>query len=85
MTKNEFKTWLRRNGFKGEGSTGNRTPLRKIMQHCVCVRSGRRFRFHMESNEVDIGEPFQTFDRWANSTEETVSLEDFMNRYKKGK
>jgi hypothetical protein len=33
---------------------------------------------------VDIGERPETFDRWANSTERTVSWNDFVSLFKKG-
>jgi hypothetical protein len=70
-----LKTWLRRNRFKGEGVPA--VPLRECTGYVV--RSNRRFR--IRGNEVDIGETHATFDRWANSTERTVSLEEFKNEF----
>lgn len=72
-----LKTWLRRNGFRGEGAPS--TPMRACSGYVV--RSGRRFR--IRGDEVDIGEVHATFDRWANSTERTIPLEDFKKEFAK--
>lgn len=84
----KLKTWLKRNGFKGEGYPGDRMPMRECRGYVV--RSGRRFRIRHEDVRdvsthivVDIGETHDTFDRWANSTERTVWLSQFMNEFKR--
>lgn len=46
-------------------------------------RSGRKFRVREASSLVDIGEIHETFDRWANSTERTISIADFKNEFAK--
>ena len=73
----KLKTWLKRNGFKCEGHP------RKPMRECngYLERSGRKFR--IRDNLVDIGEKFETFDRWANSIERTATLDDFMKEFEK--
>lgn len=74
--KSKLKTWLRRNGFKGEGRP------RKPMRECngYVERSGRKFR--VRSDIVDIGD--DDFDRWANSTERTITIDEFMLEFAKG-
>ena len=67
----KLKTWLKRNGFKCEC----RQPMRSCNGYVE--KGGRKFRFRERDGLVDIGEPKETFDRWANSTEKTVTLEEF--------
>lgn len=76
-----LKTWLRRNGFVGEGGWKRRTPLR----HCAgyVERDGRKFRIREHDGAVDIGEPLETFDRWANSTERTITILEFKEEFKR--
>ena len=35
-------------------------------------------RFRFDDNEVDVAEPFSTFDRWANSTMYRVTIQDLL-------
>lgn len=74
----DLKTWLRRNGFVNEGI---RTPMRECYGYVK--RSGRNFRVRQSVNEVDIGEMYEMFDRWANSTERTISIEEFKTEFAK--
>ncbi len=78
-----IKTALRRAGFKSEGSPGRRKSMRECDGHII--GNGRRYRIRIQAGIVDIGEPNETFDRWANSTERSVPLEEFMrtNREKR--
>lgn len=69
----KLKTWLKRNGFIGEGSKGSRQPMRECNGYVV--RKGRHYR--IRGDVVDIGERTETFDRWANSTERTIPLVEF--------
>lgn len=71
----KLKTWLKRNGFRCEA----KQPMRSCNGYVE--RSGRKFR--IRDGVVDIGEKFETFDRWANSTERTISLEEFMKEFQK--
>jgi len=75
----QLKTWLKCNGFKSEGYAGKRQPMRETNGYLQ--RSGRHFR--VRGDVVDIGEPYDTFDRWANSTERTIPLEQFKSEYVK--
>lgn len=75
----KMKTWLKRNGFVGEGRP--RQPMRETNGYLE--RSGRKFRVRELSNEVDIGEVFETFDRWANSCERTISIREFKQEFAK--
>lgn len=66
-----IKTKLKRNGFKvGRAFFG--------FDCCVCKKGNRfyRFRFWSHPQEVDVSDT--DFDRWANSTERTVLLDEFM-------
>ena len=73
----KLKTWLRRNGFRCEANQ----PMRSCKGYVE--RSGRKFRIRPFDGVVDIGETFDTFDRWANSTERTISLDEFKQEFSK--
>ena len=75
----KLKTWLKRNGFKGEGVAGDRVPMRECVGYVE--RNGRKYRIRERDGFVDIGEPLGTFDRWANSTEKTIPLTTFLKEY----
>jgi hypothetical protein len=74
-----MKTWLKRNGFVGEGKPP--TPMRA--SNGYVDRNMRKFRIRESTNEVDIGELKETFDRWANSRERTISIEEFKLEFSK--
>lgn len=74
-----LNTWLKRNGFVGEGNP--RQAMRE--SNGYIERSGRKFRVREASGLVDIGELYETFDRWANSTERTISIADFKKEFTK--
>jgi hypothetical protein len=69
-----IKTKLKRNGFKVNRAFYGRG--------CVCKKGGRLYRFRFWSNPqmVDISDT--AFDRWANSTERSVLLGEFMKEVK---
>lgn len=75
----EMKTWLKRNGFVGEGNP--RQPMRETNGYIE--RSGRKFRVRELYDEVDIGEIHETFDRWSNSCERTISVVEFKKEFSK--
>ena len=84
--KSEIKTFLKRNGFKGEGFAGNRTPIRSCRGYVE--RNNRKFRIRhancMDKSTpivVDVGETIDKFDRWANSVERTISINDFFKEF----
>lgn len=70
-----LKTLLRRNGFDvprdfyGKGC-------------CWAKKGGRLYRFRFASDAVDVSCPVADFDRWANSTEITMSIEALKARMK---
>jgi hypothetical protein len=68
-----FKTFLKRRGFKVKRDFygGN---------CCIAKKSGRLWRFRFHAGMVDISCEIGGFDRWANSTEVTVNLEEFKSR-----
>lgn len=76
----KLKNWLRRNGFVGEGMKGRKKPMRQCNGYVE--RNGRKYRFREKSGVVDIGEKFETFDRWANSIEDTIPIEQFISEFK---
>lgn len=80
LMNSKTKTWLKRNGFRGEGKP------RKAMRECngYVERSGRKFRIRLSDGVADIGEPISSFARWANSCEKTISLEQFFKEYGRG-
>jgi len=69
LINSKLKTWLKRNKFKCEANQ----PMRSCNGYME--RFGRKFR--IRDNVVDIGEPKETFCRWANSTERTIPLDQF--------
>ena len=79
--KSRLKTWLKRNGFLSERRWGPRTPMRETIGYVA--RSGRNFRIRQTAGEVDIGEVYATFDRWANSRERVVTIDEFKREFGK--
>lgn len=80
----EFKTFLKRKGFE--------VPRDFYKRGSIAKRDNRLYRFRWWSHtykngnysfptsfKVDISEPVQNFDRWANSTEKTITFEEFLN------
>lgn len=78
MSDSSVKTWFARHGFKPAGFRSN---SRNWFSHSrrVCRRAGRFFRIRKTDGQwvVDISD--LEFDRWANSTEKTVTLHEFMH------
>ena len=90
MSLSEFKTWLWRHGVRKDRAVFTRW-------NCDFYRGNRRFRLryrttitmpdieHLQQVDglitavVDFSD--LDFDRWANSTEETLTLTQFMERY----
>ena len=64
-----FKTLLKRNGFKVKRDFYGPSC-------CIAQLGGRQYRFRFDSDEVDVSCPMADFDRWANSTDETMSIEE---------
>ena len=68
-----FKTLLKRNGFKVKRDFyGARC--------CIAQHGGRQYRFRFDSGVVDVSCPLADFDRWANSTALTMSIEEMKVR-----
>ncbi len=89
MSLSAFKTWLWRHGFHKDRAVFTRW-------NCDFRRGNRRFRLryrttvtmpdieHLQHNTtvtavVDVSD--EDFDRWANSTEVTLTLAQFMEEY----
>lgn len=73
MSPSEFKTLLKR--------MGHRVPRDFYRGACISRKYNRLFRWRWWAKEgfmVDIGEPDETFDRWANSVEVTVKAHLFL-------
>lgn len=94
MNKSTLKTKMRRAGFacsphhwvqttsdepnkEVQGIT--RSAWRKHWKYCHA--HGRNYKVRWHAGVVDISEVYATFDRWANSTERTLSIEDFAKEY----
>lgn len=81
MNKSSVKTWLSRNGYVPVGFGSNK---RNCMLRASFRKSGRLFRVRREKSMagiewvIDVGEPLETFDRWANSTITTIPFEFFI-------
>ncbi len=75
MSLSAFKTWLWLHGFRKDRAVFSRW-------NCDFRRGNRRFRLRYDATVtavVDVGD--NDFDRWANSTEETLTLTQFMEKY----
>lgn len=70
-----LKTLLRRNGFKikrdfyGPG-------------YCIAQRNGKQWRFRFDDGVVDVSCDLWDFDRWANSTDRILNLEELKAKLK---
>lgn len=76
VNKSTLKTKMRRAGFKCEPHT---QAWRKGWTYCKA--RGRHFRVRWKDGTVDIGETYDSFDRWANSTERQLSIEEFVEEF----
>jgi hypothetical protein len=72
--RSAIKTKLKRNGFKVNRAFYGR--------ECVCEKGGRLYRFRFWSNPQMVDMSDTNFDRWANSTERSVLLGEFMKEVK---
>lgn len=70
-----FKTLLKRNGFKIKRNFYGR-------ECCIAKRNGRRWRFRFDANKVDVSCDLWDFDRWANSTDRILDLEELKAKLK---
>jgi hypothetical protein len=70
-----FKTLLKRNGFKvprdfyGQGC-------------CIALRYGRKWRFRFDAGKVDVSCELWDFDRWANSVDRIIYIEELKGKLK---
>lgn len=76
INKSTLKTKMRRAGFRTEV---RKESWRKYWMYCRA--HGRRYRVRWGHGVVDIGETYDSFDRWANSTERTLSIEEFVQEF----
>ena len=74
MTKSQLKTKMYRAGFRTKPFA-----WRKHWKYCKAF--GRFFRVRLHRGVVDVGEACETFDRWANSTERTLSIDEFAKEF----
>lgn len=77
MSPSEFRTKMKRAGFHFDRGFPN-------WSNCVAMspNKDRYYRVRPDSGEVDMSCPVEDFDRWANSTDETWSMEHFVNYLK---
>ena len=68
-----FKTLLKRNGFKVKRDFFE-------ARCCIAQHGGRQYRFRFDSGVVDVSCPLADFDRWANSTDLTMSIAEMKVR-----
>lgn len=97
INKSTLKTKMRRAGFRAsplrwtqwnfddgvETTSHGLSRMAWRKQWMYCKAFGRYFRVRWNAGEVDIGETYDSFDRWANSTERTLSIEEFVQEYLK--
>lgn len=77
VSPSEFKTFLKRNGFK--------VSRKFFYDGAIAIYNNRFYRFRFFSSEllnVDISCPIEDFDRWANSVDELMTLQDFYKSFK---
>jgi len=92
MNQSTLKTKMRRAGFRcspchwtqydfdDKVTHGlSRMAWRKNWKYCKAF--GRPFRVRWRAGVVDVGEVYETFDRWANSTERTLTVDEFAKEY----
>lgn len=92
ISKSTLKTKMRRAGFRcgphhgkvwwpdgTESKTIRRSAWRQGWMYCQA--HGRHYRVRWHAGVVDIGEVYETFDRWANSCERTLSIEEFVQEF----
>ena len=70
MSPSQFKTMLRRRGYK--------IPRDFFKQGSIAKKGNRLYRFRYWGGVgeffVDVGCPISQFDRWANSTDRTINF-----------
>ena len=92
MNKSTLKTKMRRAGFRNspskwtqwnfDGTVTVGLHRQAWRNNCMyCKGFGRHFRVRWHARVVDIGEVYETFDRWANSTERTLSIDEFVKEF----
>jgi hypothetical protein len=86
MSKSDIKTWFKLNGFKLTYSDN----WRNVMKYGCGVFSFKNRYYRVRNNGpdstwvVDVSEPIQDFDRWANSAlMRDIPLQEFMKEYGK--
>lgn len=73
MSPSKFKTLLKRRGYK--------VPRRFFKNGCLARKGGRTYRFRWWSAEgflVDKGCVYKDFDRWANSVDEVIPYNSWL-------
>ena len=73
MSASEFKTFLRKHGFK--------VPREFFKRGSVCTKKNRFYRFRYWAQPeffVDISCPVNEFDRWANSVDQVINFYNFI-------
>lgn len=98
MNKSALKTKMRNSGFRcsptGWYSVSWDDDDNKITRYKIhrcawrkhweyCKAHGRNFRVRWNDGFVDVSEPYQAFDRWANSIEKTLTIEQFAKEFLK--
>ncbi len=78
ISKSTLKFKMRQAGFRCEVRN---QAWRKHWMYCRA--HGRLYRVRWGDGVVDIGESFDSFDRWANSTERTLAIEEFVQEFLK--
>jgi hypothetical protein len=76
INKSTLKSKMRRAGFRCEV---RKEAWRKHWTYCRA--HGRFYRVRWKDGAVDISESIDSFDRWANSTERTLAIEDFVQEF----
>lgn len=78
ISKSKLKSKMRQAGFRCEV---RKLAWRKHWMYCRA--HGRRYRVRWNDGAIDIGESFDSFDRWANSTERTLTVQEFVQEFLK--
>jgi len=77
--RNSPSQWTQWN-FDGTVTVGlDRQAWRNNWMYCKA--HGRNYRVRWHAGVVDISEVYENFDRWANSTERTLSIDEFVKEF----
>lgn len=83
MSPSELKIFLKKNGFKVTRNFFSGLGVGVAKKHNrMYMLTYSDFHGARENLCIRVSEPLVQFERWANSTEEWVPIQEFIDRYK---